>query len=186
MTESTYQATTLILQTITALGAVGAVITALHIAKSRKLPKIAVKCSLGYSPANESGLLITAYNYSQSIVSVDTLGFTIGIFIKHHITIEPTNKSLRHPGFPRELEPREKAYEFISWDLFEKRYEIFFNRYLNRIPLPSRLIRRDRVLEFLLKRARCWVTTEEGLTVRSQLSGHIRASLESAFSKNSP
>ena len=183
MSESTFQIISLLLQSITAVSAVGAVLTAIFIFKRQNLPSISISCSLG-SLGRKSGILIGAYNYGSRPIEVSKVGFSIGFIKKRFVDVKPEHLSKRYGSFPDELPPMARSAELVSWDVFDERYDHMVKSYFNDLPMSGLIKRSDRIVDLLLMSFKCWVKTEDGSMMSKKVHRQVRWSLESSITSS--
>ncbi|WP_133986984.1 hypothetical protein [Pseudodesulfovibrio indicus] len=183
MSDSAYQVMSLLFQGVTALAALWAVFVSIYIYNKKEAPKVYVKCKLG-SHVSTHGILVSVCNFGDSTLANYKVGFEIGVFCKRRITMAPEGDSLRHIALLEEIPAGESADAFISWDVFESKYEFFFKRYFQDI-MFSNIIRRSGVIvRLLLLPAKCWVEMDNLKIMKFQIHDDVRSCLESAYTLN--
>ena len=181
MTEYEYVNT--VINALTGVGTVGAVITSLYLAKRSVAPIVKLNISFVFlvnshhGSMSEQCIQICATNFGVMKENVENYGYSFGVLRwKKRAYIPPSHHPYWRCSFPSTIEPGESARDLVKLCDFDEFQMPLFVDYLSQLPIPEFFAKRF-VLNIALCFVRCWVSLSRGgditVSIGSGLRHHI-------------
>lgn len=189
---SLYERWSLWWQAFTALGTVGAVVTALYFSYIRENPQIKVTVDLIISPSHISKskvVYVGATNFGNCQERVEQYGYCVGfpqliplLNMANFHDVEPEQAALcgdksifsGHKRFFSTLSPCETASSILEIDKFNERHLDFFFESLRNNKFPKFIRNNSTFQKILLWTSTCWVSTARKSPAKGRLRPNLR------------
>lgn len=186
MNTETYNILNLIINALTSLGTLGAVVTALYLAKKQNAPQIQVSADIVYV-GNENGheefICTRATNVGIMSEYIESVGYELG-FLKwgRALYVVPSPHDFGK-NVPSAIEPGENVANYVRTDVFIEKQISGMNEalseILDEIPLPNFIKSQQWFMKCIIRSAKCCVSSSRGGVVKS----YVRLPLRNLITK---